>query len=179
MALRFAAMPEVKRAASLFYFMPHSELARLIYALKYYGQPDVGITLGRLAAKKMGKSGFFDGIDLLVPVPLTRSRQRKRGYNQSEMICQGISSQTNIPIDTKILRRTKFTQSQTAMLASERQENVERAFQLIDPTRAEGKHILIVDDVFTTGSTLKGCCKALAQASGVSLSLLTLGFTRG
>ena len=179
MALRFAAMPQVARAAALLYFNPHAETANLIYALKYLGQPDVGITLGRMAARRMGSSGFFSDADLLVPVPLTASRQRKRGYNQSEMICRGIAQQTGLPIDPHLLRRTNFQGSQTHMLASEREQNTLKAFKLTDPTRAKGKHIVLVDDIFTTGSTMKGCCAAFSEASDISLTLLVIGFTRG
>jgi len=179
MALLFYKMPEVEGAAAFFHFYPHSETARAVYALKYGAQPDVGITLGRIMAKEMADSHIFDGVDMLVPVPLTRKRLRKRGYNQSERLCQGISIVTGLPVETRILHRKEFNQSQTQMLRWEREQNVEQAFELADASLAEGKRIIVVDDIFTTGSTLKSCCLQLLKAKNVRLRLLTLGFTCG
>ena len=174
----FWGQAPIERAASLMYYEPHSECARLIYALKYGNHPDIGEDLGRMMAEEMMMAGYFDGIDVLLPVPLSRRRQRQRGYNQSEMICRGISEKTGIPVVTKAVRRLHFKQSQTALTRQQRQENVADMFELRDGSKLEGKHVLLVDDICTTGATLTACADVLKAITGIRLSVLTLGFTK-
>ena len=168
----------VERAAALFYYEPHSEVARLIYDLKYHGQADIGTDLGRMAARQFASSGFFEGIDATVPVPLTRKRKWQRGYNQSEQIARGIGQVTGLPVYTDVVRRKHFNKSQTQNSIWERLENVEEAFLLANGSRIAGKHLLVVDDIVTTGATIKACAKELCKAGGVKISILSLGLTK-
>ena len=179
MAQLFWGLAPIDRAAALFFYQPHSEPAQLIYQLKYSDRPDIGEDIGRMMAEEMQMAGFFDGVDVLIPVPLSRKRLRQRGYNQSEMICRGIREKTGIPIVNKILRRKHFLQSQTFLTRYQRQENVADMFGLRDANLLTGKHVLLVDDVCTTGSTLIACANALQPVSGIRISVLTLGFTKG
>lgn len=172
----FWGLAPIERASSLFYYTRKTGVSLAIYDLKYHSRPQMGICLGRLAGHDMLPSGFFSGIDLLVPVPLARKRFKARGYNQSEMIAVGIREMTGIPICTGLLRRSTFTQSQTKLDRRGRMANVDGLFQLADREAAVGKHILLIDDVITTGATLMACATALKEVRDVKISVLALGF---
>jgi len=125
-------------------------------------------------------SNFFEGIDMIIPVPISRGRRWKRGYNQSELIARGISEVTGIPLRTDILRRVHFDRSQTKLTVLERTENVEHAFELkaAKAKDVSGKHILLVDDIITTGATITACAKELMKAGEVKFSVASVGFTK-
>ena len=178
MAQLFWHLVPVERAAAFIYYQSHSEMARMVYELKYRNSPDVGEDLGRLMATDMQLAHFFDGIDLLVPVPLTNKRLRQRGYNQSEMLAQGVSDVTHLPVVPKALKRQGFRESQTHLSRHERQENVDGIFVAADAKTLKGRHVLLIDDVCTTGATLMSCAQALAPIEGIRISVLTLGFTK-
>ncbi|MDE6648169.1 MAG: ComF family protein, partial [Prevotella sp.] len=120
----------------------------------------------------------FKDVDALLPVPLARKRLHQRGYNQSERLASGISEVTGLPVITKALRRKRFVQSQTQLNRQERQENVSDIFQLTDPTPLKGKHVLLIDDICTTGATLTACAEAIKHIEGIRISVLTYGFTK-
>lgn len=175
--LFFKRLP-IERAAALFFYQPHSPSGQMIYHLKYHGQYSLGRALGRLAAQEMAQQGFFDGIDIVVPLPLSRRREHERGYNQSLMIAEGIADVTHLPIASKAVRRVRDTPSQTTLRHAERADNTEGAFLLASTDGFEGRHVLIVDDIVTTGSTVCACGAALMRAGGVRISVLSLGFTK-
>jgi ComF family protein len=168
----------ILRAASLFFYEGHSEVANLIYHLKYHNRPQIGIDMGRILAAKFTLYHFFDDIDVIIPVPLAHRRLRERGYNQSECIAQGISQITGLPIDTHSLERTDFEGSQTQLNRWNRRENVDHLFRLTPRQTLTGKHILLVDDVCTTGATLIACGSAIIHSGDVRISVATLGFVR-
>ena len=168
----------VERATAMFYYEPHSESAEIVYTLKYRHRPEVGQQAGQVLAHDLLAEGFFEGIDALVPVPLARKRQRQRGYNQSEEIARGISLATGLPIYNKVVERLDFKTSQTRLTPYERRENVEQAFRLLDARRIAHRHLLLVDDVITTGSIISACARQLCQAEGVRISVLALGYSR-
>lgn len=143
---------------------------KLIHSLKYHGNKQLGHELGRMAALAYQTSGLFDTVDLLLPVPLHPKRQRERGYNQSEWIARGIQSVTGTAIDTTSLSRIKKTESQTHKQLSERSENVEGIFRLNHVDALKDKHIILIDDVITTGSTLRACAQALQEVPGIRIS---------
>lgn len=178
MAQLFWKLQPVERVVAYFYYQPQSEAARLVYALKYGDRPDIGEHLGRLMAQELRLSDFFSGIDLLLPVPLAGKRQRQRGYNQSVELTRGIHAVTGIPMETRALRRTRFQQSQTRLTPDERRRNVSGVFALRRPERLEGRHVLLVDDICTTGATLNACADVFHHLPGVRISILTLGFTK-
>lgn len=169
-------LPLVK-AAALCYFVEEGILRNVMHALKYQNQPDLGIFLGEMLAERFALYNWFDGIDAIMPVPLHWSKQQLRGYNQSEMIAQGISAVTNIPVCNDILIRNRKTASQTTMSRVERESNVKDAFELRDPGELEGQHILLVDDVLTTGATIAACGKALRGAK-CNISVATLAIAQ-
>ena len=178
MAKMFWHLLPIERATALFYYESHSETANILYELKYKGHPEIGEVMGRIIAKELLPSGFFDGIDGIVPVPLAKKRQRQRGYNQSLEIARGISETTSLPIYHKVVKRKAFEDSQTHKGRWERNENVEGVFELKDPNAIQGKHLLIIDDVVTTGATVISCAKELCKAGNIKVSVLALGFAK-
>lgn len=178
MARLFWGRVPVERCAALFFYHPHSASGQMIYGLKYRGRAEDGRMLGRLAAGEMAAEGFFDGMDLLIPLPLARRRERERGYNQSAMIAEGVAEITRLRVERHAVERTRDTPSQTTMERSRRSDNVEGAFRLRDPERVSGHHVLLIDDITTTGATLAACARVLLGAGGVTVSVLTLGFSK-
>ena len=178
MAKLFWGQIAIEKATALFYYEPHAETANILYELKYKNHPEIGETMGRMMARELQRADFFDGIDGIVPVPLAKKRERQRGYNQSTEIAMGVSEITNLPIYNKVIKRTTFEGSQTSKGRWERNENVENVFELLDGDSIRGKHLLIIDDVVTTGATIIACAKEISKAEGVRFSILSLGFAK-
>ena len=146
---------------------------RLLMELKYDHRPDVGIGMGRMMARDLEPRGFFQGIDCIVPLPLHWIRHLSRGYNQSGQLAKGIAERTGLPVMTGYVERVRNNESQTHKTAVERLKNVEGLFRLRRPIPC--RHILLVDDVLTTGATLTACAQAILEAQpDVKLSVLTL-----
>ena len=168
----------VERAAALYYHEPHAETANIIYQLKYKNHPEIGETMGRMMGREMQINHFFDGIDAIVPIPLAPKRLRQRGYNQSLELAKGIGSVTGLPLLDKVVRRNVFQGSQTMRGRWERNDNVAGVFALTDADAVKGRHLLIVDDVITTGATIIACAQQLSKAGDVTFSVLTLGYAK-
>ena len=178
MAKLFWGQIRIEKATALFYYEPHAETAQLLYELKYKHHPEIGEVMGRMMAKELQKSGLFDDIDALVPVPLARKRERQRGYNQSMMLVRGVSEVTGLPIYNKVVRRTRFEGSQTQRGRWERNENVADVFECAEGDSIRGKHLLLIDDVVTTGATIIACAQEMRKASNVKFSVLALGYSK-
>lgn len=170
----FIEWPEVVRATAYFHYYKEGRYSNLIHHLKYYDHPEVGTYLGRLAATELKESQFFDGINLIIPVPLSLKRYRQRGYNQSDYIARGISEVTNIPLRTDCITRTVDTETQTHKSQKERWKSTKDIFQVTNSEALKGKHILLIDDVSTTGATLHACTSALLTLPGVRISIFAL-----
>lgn len=178
MAQMFWGQMPTEKATALLYYQPNTETSKIILSLKYNNEPDIGIVMGRIMATEVLSSGFFDGIDLIMPIPLAKRRLRQRGYNQSEMLAQGVSEKTGISIDYTSVMRTEFKQSQTRLSRWGRMENVSTLFALNgNGDNLSGKHILLIDDVATTGATIIACASAMKNIPNVKFSIMTLGFT--
>lgn len=177
MARLFWGRLHVAQCASFMHYQSHTPASRLFYQLKYHNQPEVGVVLGRMAASEYDAYGFFEGVDMIIPLPLSRKRERQRGYNQCLAIAYGIAQVKNIPIRTDVVKRVKNTETQTHKNPIERLENVQDAFLLQKPEVVKGKHVLLVDDVVTTGASLVACGRELEKAGGVVVSIFTLGQT--
>ena len=178
MAKLFWGQMAIEKATALFYYEPHAETAQILYEMKYKNHPEIGVVMGRMMAKELMRSGLFDGIDAIVPVPLARKRERQRGYNQSLELAKGVSEVTGLPIANKVVRRTKFVGSQTQRGRWERNENVENVFELVNSDSISGKHLLLIDDVVTTGATIIACAQEMRKASNVKFSVLALGYSK-
>lgn len=168
-------IPKLERGGAFCYYKNDSDFRHLIHRMKYGNRPTIGVYLGRIAAQEFSETHFFDGIDLIVPIPLHKKRQRQRGYNQAEMISKGISEVTHIPIDTTHLYRQVNNPSQTRKSQQERLHNTQNIFEVNVPANWRGKHLLIVDDIITTGATLRSCINAISPIRGTRISVLTLG----
>ena len=170
----FWGVTEIEQANALMYYDIDDPSRVLLHELKYNGHDDIGVQFGRIMAKDLEETDFFNTIDAIVPVPLYHKKLKSRHYNQSERIAQGISEITGIRVETQALIRIKDTPTQTKLTKEERQENMEGAFELKDATRVAGQHVLLVDDVITTNSTLLACINALKHANGVKVRIMTL-----
>jgi ComF family protein len=164
----------VERAAAFSVYNRGSRIRKLIHLLKYKGKKEIGISLGRLYGSRLAESDFLEGIDFMLTVPLHPSRLRKRGYNQSDYIARGLSEMTHVPVISNVLVRSVSTSSQTKRGRYERWENVSGLFAVKNPEKITGKHLLLVDDVITTGSTMEACVNALHEAAEVTVSVVAL-----
>lgn len=165
----------IERATSFFYY-DSKEAQHLIHCLKYDGRPHTGQTLAMIFAKEMQHTDFFEGIDGIISLPLHWRKKHKRGYNQSDYIAKGLSDITGIPVLKHVVKRIRNNPSQTHLNHQEREENVRGIFQLKHPDQVMNQHILLVDDVLTTGSTLTSCATELAVAENVRISIFTLAY---
>ena len=171
---RLAGKVSLEKASSYFYYSKGGVAQKLIAEIKYKGNKDLGEWIGDYLAKDMISSGFFQGIDYLVPVPLHRSKEKKRGFNQAEKIAEGIALATKIPVETGNVFREKANATQTKKGLFERWKNTLNIFQLKNPKLFAEKHILLIDDVLTTGSTLEALVQSLLKSEGIKISILTL-----
>jgi ComF family protein len=171
----FYGITRVKYATAFFYFIKGSKYRHLIHKMKYGGRSDIGQELGKMAGAEL-KGSFFDEVELILPVPLHPAKKRMRGYNQSEMIAEGLSEIIEKPLLRNVLERSVFTQTQTRKTIEERRMNVKEAFKVKTPEILKGKHVLLVDDVVTTGSTLTACADELLKVEGVTVSIVAIAF---
>ncbi len=168
---------QFQQSISYLKFEQNGKIQNILHALKYQGIKELGVVLGELSAQDIRNSNFFDSIDLIMPVPIHSKKKRKRGYNQSEYIAKGISSIPGIPSDSKCLIKLHNTKSQTKKSRYDRFKNVSGSFQLQNSQQLIGKHLLLVDDVITTGATIEACSKVFSELEEVQLSLLTIACT--
>jgi len=164
-----------ERIAAFYLFSKKGTLTPLIHHLKYRHRSDIGLLLGRMYGEELLGSDFLQPIDMLVPVPLHRKKLKKRGYNQAEIIAKGFSEATAIPLSTNNLIRSIHNPTQTKFDKTRRWDNVKDIFSVKHPEAFEKKHILLVDDVITTGSTLEACGVALQECSDVRISIIAIG----
>jgi len=164
----------VERAASWVYY--NEVTKKLILNVKFFGNTNLGKHLGLLMANEIKDSGFFDGIDVIIPLPLHLFRKLRRGYNQCDMIAEGVSKATGIPINNKSVKRNVYSKPQSSTSHADRKANVMEAFKLTHPEGIRGKHILLIDDVITTGATISSCAQAIVEAGDVKISILSVAY---
>ncbi len=164
----------LQSGAALYFFQRRSPLQRALHRLKYHRQAHIGLQLGRLLGAQLKRSPLFRSVEAIVPVPLHPDKEQLRGYNQSALIASGISDTMGIPALNSALERRRFSESQTRKRRMERFEDTEEVFALAQPEAVADKHILLVDDVLTTGATLEACGRALLSAPNVRLSMATV-----
>ena len=164
----------LESAAAYVYFNKGNRVQRLIHQLKYKGRKDIGIYLGRQYGQYLKYSPFFQTAQLIVPVPLHIRKLMQRGYNQSEQIAIGLGESMKIPVDPDAICRRKETETQTKKSRFRRWQNVAEVFEVKDPGSLEMKHVLLVDDVMTTGATLESCIRVLSPIPGIRISVATI-----
>ncbi len=171
----FWDIPKLQKGAAFCFYRHDEPFRKLIHRIKYSNKPLLGEYLGEIMAREFMQYHFFDTIDFVVPVPLHPKRQRKRGYNQAEYIAKGISNITAIPLDTTHLQRVINNPTQTKKSSSERTRNTQGIFSVQMAANWRGKHILLVDDIITTGATLHACMHAITPIHGTTVSVISLG----
>ena len=171
----FLGRAMVEHATAGYFFRKGNRIQKLVHQIKYKGQKEMGTMLGKETGKSL-RNTYFDETDLIVPVPLHPQKLRKRGYNQSEWIAWGVADALNKPMDVQTLVRHVSTTSQTRKKRFERWENVDSGFGLTDPDIFSGQHILLIDDVVTTGATLEACIHTVLSAPETRVSVATLAF---
>lgn len=176
MEQRFAGLFPFEHASGHFFYSPQSELATIIHDFKYNGFKRLARHMGRLMGRELLTTGFLSDIDVIVPVPMHFYKQARRGYNQSEQLALGLGDITSIPVDTT-LRATRPHRTQTRLSHKERLDNISGIFS-VRGNSLEHSHILLVDDVCTTGATLTEAASTLhSSLSDIRISILTLGVT--
>lgn len=173
-AKRFWGRVDVHAATSLLHFQKGNKVQQLVHELKYRGREDVGIYLGEMMGKQLLKSEEFKDVDVVASVPLHWRKQLSRGFNQSACFGEGIANSMGIENNANLLRRATHTQTQTKKTREERWLNVKDVFEVHKPEHYQGKHILLVDDVITTGATLEACAQKLLTIPGVKVSIATI-----
>ena len=170
----FYGRARIEFATSFFFFTKGSKYQSLIHNLKYKGMKELGAEMGKHFAIDLLQSDDFSSIDLICPVPLHPQREKKRGYNQSWWIALGMANQMQKPVSLGNLIRVTATETQTRKTRFERWQNVEGIFDLKDPQAYCGKHILLVDDVVTTGATIEACAQTILSKTDARVSIATL-----
>lgn len=165
-------------ATSFLFFSKGGGTQQLIHKLKYKGHQEIGIHLGKLFGSQLNDSLLFNTADVIIPVPLHPKKEHKRGYNQSLIISEGMASRMNARVFPDVLFRKTHTTSQTRKTRYERWENVKNTFEIKKGTRLEGKHVILVDDVITTGATLEACGSTLLEIPGIRLSIASLAYAQ-
>lgn len=160
-------------ASSLCYFSKDSLIRDLIHQLKYKSNKEAGYFLGKMMGESLRASNRFNAVEALVPLPLFPVKERRRGYNQAAILCEGMTEVMGLPIWRDVIKRGTFTDTQTKKSRIERWRNAEGRFVLVDADKIRGRHLLLVDDVVTTGATLEACGQELLSAEGVRLSVVT------
>ena len=167
------------QASALFFYIEGSPYRRVIHAFKYGSKWHLARDMGEWLGGEMVRSHAFESVDVIVPVPLHPLRRMWRGYNQSEYLAEGVARVFERPVDRRSLRRTRYTTSQTRRSKNQRWDNVHGGFSVRDGARFAGKHVLLVDDVFTTGATLCACAEAiLHKAPDCRISVITLAVSQ-
>ena len=164
-------------ASSYLYFTKDSLLQQLLHAFKYSGAKEIGLYFGRCMGKSFLQSNRFNHIDALIQLPLHQKKERKRGYNQATVLCDGIAEILQVPVLKNTILRPTATQTQTHKNRIHRWENIEGKFLLSDLQAVSGKHVLLIDDVVTTGATLESCGQELLNIQDIRLSIATLAYT--
>ncbi len=173
-AQQFWGKINLEAAYALCYFAKGGKMQHLMHQFKYKGMQKIGDLLGNIAGEQLATTPAFSTADLIIPVPLHKNRLRKRGYNQSVCFANGLSEKLNIPVDENNLVRVRATETQTHRSRFSRFENMQEVFALNNPETLINKHIILVDDVVTTGSTLEACGAELLKVEGLKLSIATI-----
>lgn len=160
-------------ATAQYYFTKESLMQHLMHQFKYRGNKDIGLQLGKIMGEQIKRSGRFE-VDALIPLPLFPRKEKRRGYNQASLLCEGMAESMKIPMLDKIVTRPQHTETQTKKGRIERWKNMEGKFVLNDAAAIRNKHLLLVDDVITTGATLEACGNELLKAENITLSVATL-----
>jgi ComF family protein len=167
----------IRSACSYLYFTSQSIVQHLMHELKYNGNREVGVFLGKQIGLSFEETDRFSAIEGIIPLPLHPKRQKQRGYNQAGAIAEGISAILGVELLENVIIRNTETRTQTKKSRVERWQNIDGKFRIVDPERLKGKNILLIDDVITTGATLESCAQEILTGTAASVSIATLAYT--
>jgi len=173
----FYGRVDIVAATSLLYFTRKGNVQKLIHQLKYKKQQKIGIFLGNWLGQSMQNSNRFKNLDYIIPVPLHKNKMKKRGYNQVTTFGKCLSNKLKVPFLENILVRISGSKTQTLKNRLDRSKNLNEKFELMDKTILKNKHILLIDDIITTGATLEACCIQLYDAKNIKISVATMAYT--
>lgn len=178
--LLFENVLPIESASAMFWFVGGTEWQRIIHNFKYYGRWLFAQKMGEWLGEELLESGNFDGVDAIIPIPLHYRRRLRRGYNQSEQLALGVGRKMGVKCDFRSVRRCSYNESQTSKSQTERWDNVEEIFEVRNPEKLRGKHVLLLDDVLTTGATMTSCAMAIIKAceGDVKISIASLSVSR-
>lgn len=174
LAKSFWGRVNLENVSAYYYFSKGGKVQHLMHQFKYSGKYEIGQHLGRLYGYELKQESFYQDIEIVIPVPLHKSKLRKRGYNQSEKFAEGLADSMGVKLDTNTLIRTYASATQTKKSRFSRWENVKEIFMIISPERIAGKHLLLVDDVITTGATIEACATHLLNIEGTRVSVASM-----
>lgn len=174
---KFYGRIPVKNATSAYFFTKNSLIQHLMFQLKYRGNKDIGYLLGQFLGEHLANSVRFENVDAIIPLPLNKRREKVRGYNQATIISKGIATAFNKPILENALIRKVNTATQTKKDRLSRWENMKEVFSIADHSSLQHKHVLLVDDIITTGASLEACGAEILKAEGTTLSIATVAIT--
>ena len=159
---------------ALYRLRKKSHLEQVLFAMKYKNQPKIGEILGQYYGNTLREIPIIEAIDGIVAIPLHRKRLQERGYNQSDFFAKGLSDSLKVTVYERCIERVRYTPSQTTKNKIERMANLQDAFEVTAPHLLRGKHLLLVDDILTTGATLASCTNALLRAGAAQVSIATI-----
>ena len=168
---------QLEAATALFYFYKGGKIQQLLHQLKYKGQQELGVFFGKWLGAELIESKFFNDIDIVIPVPLHPHKLKKRGYNQVASFAQYLALSLNAKYEDSVLVKSVYTQTQVFQSREERFQSVSNSFTAINLEKINHLHVLLVDDVITTGATIEACVLALNKAENMRLSLATIAIT--
>jgi ComF family protein len=175
-ASQFWGKVPVKAAYALYYFTKGGKVQNMMHQFKYNGMQQIGNLLGTIAGKQLKQNEIFKSADVIIPVPLHKKRLRERGFNQSACFADGLAQKLNATVEIDNLVRVVATKTQTHKSRFARFENMKQVFEVSRPDRLINKHVLLVDDIVTTGSTLEACATELLKVPGLTLSIATIAY---
>ncbi|HCN84886.1 MAG TPA: ComF family protein [Sphingobacteriaceae bacterium] len=164
-------------AGSFLYFHKGSRVQNLLHQFKYNNKPEIGVKLGEMYGHILHHAAAYQDVDLIIPVPLHASKLKVRGYNQSQHFAKGLSNAMGIPLFSGVLNQRLSTTTQTKKSRFSRYENMKDIFEVADPQAIAGKHVLLVDDVITTGATIEACSIKILEIPDTRISIATIAFT--
>ncbi len=168
----------LESATALFYFLKKGKIQQMIHQLKYNGQQEIGIFIGNWLGDEMLESNRFSTIDQIIPVPLHSKKLKKRGYNQLDTFGNTLSNKLQIPFNYNLLIKVSSTKTQTKKMRFDRWRNVRELFEVQNPTLLENCHVLLIDDIITTGATLEACFEALRSVKNLKISIACMAYTK-
>lgn len=174
--LQFLGRVPVEQTACLYYFHTGSRLQQVMHAFKYRGGTELGSELGRRFGHRLAEASWASGADYLVPVPLSARKQKERGYNQSECLALGMAESLGLPVASEAVQRVRHTSTQTHKTRQERLLNMHSAFEVREPAKLDGRHLILVDDVLTTGATLEALTLSILSRCRAKISIATLAY---